>query len=278
MVSIVLQRPPQLILEEKSGKHIALIRIEKSTEQFHATPDGWVYQRLIKGNKRLSPQEIIKLSYAKGFKKADRELVEVDFALLETPYYESWKKQRKIEWDDIQEVLFKTWLAKKQWETLLPTRASVLLFAEYPTNLMETKCTIHVYNYQWTIEQLKEKPNLVGTPKTIEWPIIDLIDKAHEYVLTLVASGIEMRSWFITKYKIPERAIIEAITNAVIHRDYHIKRDIEIKIFEDRIEILSPWLFIGNITKQNIGTVSWWIQEWLTCETLERISNPTKFG
>gem|GEM_PF-6216047 len=40
MVSIVLQRPPQLILEEKSGKHIALIRIEKSTEQFHATPDG----------------------------------------------------------------------------------------------------------------------------------------------------------------------------------------------------------------------------------------------
>jgi ATP-dependent DNA helicase RecG len=53
----------------------------------------------------------------------------------------------------------------------------------------------------------------------------------------------------------PERAIKEAITNAVIHRDYHIKRDIEIRVFEDRIEFLSPGLFPYNITKTNIGLV-----------------------
>jgi ATP-dependent DNA helicase RecG len=44
----------------------------------------------------------------------------------------------------------------------------------------------------------------------------------------------------LTKYKIPERAIKESITNAVIHRDYHIKRDIEVRIFEDRVDVLSP--------------------------------------
>lgn len=49
--------------------------------------------------------------------------------------------------------------------------------------------------------------------------------------------------------------IKEAITNAVIHRDYYIKRDIEISIFEDRIEVLSPGLFTYNITKSNIGKV-----------------------
>ncbi len=54
-----------------------------------------------------------------------------------------------------------------------------------------------------------------------------------------------------TKYR-PE-AVKEAITNAVIHRDYHIKRDIEIKIFENRIEIESPGLFPYNITPANIG-------------------------
>ena len=64
-----------------------------------------------------------------------------------------------------------------------------------------------------------------------------------------------MHSGFITKYKIPKRVIKEAITNAVIHRDYHIKRDIEVKIFEDRVEILSPGLFPYNITKKNIGNV-----------------------
>jgi ATP-dependent DNA helicase RecG len=56
----------------------------------------------------------------------------------------------------------------------------------------------------------------------------------------LLRSGIKIPSGFTTKYLIPERAIKEAITNAVIHRDYYIKRDIELRIFEDRVEIESP--------------------------------------
>ena len=64
-----------------------------------------------------------------------------------------------------------------------------------------------------------------------------------------------MRSGFVTKYQIPERAVQEAITNAVIHRDYHIKRDIEIRIYEDRVEVQNPGLLPYNITAANIGKV-----------------------
>lgn len=64
-----------------------------------------------------------------------------------------------------------------------------------------------------------------------------------------------MTSWFTVHYQIPSRAIKEAITNAIIHRDYHMQRDIEIRIFEDRIEVNSPGLFPSNITKTNIGKV-----------------------
>lgn len=60
---------------------------------------------------------------------------------------------------------------------------------------------------------------------------------------------------FVNKYIIPERAIKESITNAIIHRDYFIKRDIEVKIFEDRVEIENPGLFPYNITPTNIGRV-----------------------
>ena len=59
----------------------------------------------------------------------------------------------------------------------------------------------------------------------------------------------------MTKYQVPERAVKEAITNAVIHRDYYIKRDIEVKIFEDRVEIENPGLFPYNITSTNIGHI-----------------------
>jgi ATP-dependent DNA helicase RecG len=41
----------------------------------------------------------------------------------------------------------------------------------------------------------------------------------------------------------------------VIHRDYHVKRDIEIRIFEDRVEIENPGLFPCNITRYNIGRI-----------------------
>jgi ATP-dependent DNA helicase RecG len=245
---------PHEIKVEDIGKTVAVISIPKATECFHSY-ENHVYIRLKKGNKRLSPQEIIKMSYAKGFKKADKELVDVDFELLDTTLYRQWRDSRKVSGKDIQEILFKTGLARRDDKKLLPTRAAVLLFAEYPTNLMDTKCTIRVLQYNGRIENFRETPNLIGTPVTIEGPLITLIAKAHEYVLTLLRSGIELRSGFITRYQIPERAVKEAITNAVIHRDYHIKRDIEIKIFEDRVEVKNPGLFPYNITKQNIGRV-----------------------
>lgn len=245
---------PTLIPVDDVGKTIALIRIPKATEHFYAY-DNHVYVRLQKSNKRLSPQEIVKLNYAKGFKKADRELVEVDFKLLDTEMYRRWKASRKIAGDDIEEILFKTGLAREKDGITLPTRAAVLLFAEYPTNLMETKCTIRVMQYTGRVENFRETPNLIGVPVTIEGPLLVLIEKAHDYVLTLLRKGIEIRSGFVTKYQIPERAVKEAITNAVIHRDYYIKRDIEIKIFEDRIEIKNPGLFPYNITSANIGLV-----------------------
>jgi ATP-dependent DNA helicase RecG len=93
----------------------------------------------------------------------------------------------------------------------------------------------------------------LGTPKNINGPIVKQISDAHEFVLNLLSTGIRIPSGFITTYSIPERAVKEAITNAVIHRDYHTKRDIEVRIFENRIEIESPGLFPFNITPSNIG-------------------------
>ncbi|MCK5211225.1 putative DNA binding domain-containing protein [Candidatus Parcubacteria bacterium] len=236
-------------------KFIAIIMVPKATDGFHCY-NNKVYVRQLKSNKLLSPQEIIDLSYAKGFKKADRELVKVDFKLLNTAYFQTWQQSRRITGKEIFEVLEKIGLARKNDNNkLLPTRAAVMLFAEYPTNLMDTKCTIRVFQYFGMKEIIKEAPNLIGTPKTIEGPVVRLISDAHDYVLGLLQSGIKVPSGFVTQYQIPERAVKEAITNAVIHRDYHIKRDIEIKIFENRIEIESPGLFPYNITPANIGRV-----------------------
>lgn len=244
-----------LIKIDSINKNIAILDVPKSTESFLSINND-VFIRLNKGNQKLTPQEIIKFNYAKGFEKADEELVDVDFELLDTQYFDDWRVERQIPKNKIEKVLFETGLARKNKEGILkPTRAAVLLFALYPTNILDTKCAIRIYRYQGTIEKFQETPNLIGQPKTINGPIIDLIKKAHDYILGILETGIEIHSGFITKYKIPSRAIKELITNAVIHRDYYIKRDIEVNIFEDRIEVNSPGLFTSNITKNNIGYV-----------------------
>ncbi len=247
--------PPELIDVPGKNVRIGWLTVPKVTDHFRSI-ENHVYIRGERGNKRLSPQEIVHFAYVKGFERADTELVEVNIDLLKTIYYEAWRRKRGIEEDEIRIILEKTGLAKKDNKgKLLPTRAAILLFAEYPNDLMDTKCTIRVFQYEGNLETVKETINLIGTPKTIGGPVIRQIKEAHEYVLTLLRTGIRVPSGFVTQYQIPERAVKEAITNAVIHRDYHTKRDIEVKIFEDRIEIESPGLLPFNITPSNIGLV-----------------------
>ena len=245
--------PPDLLEVPGKDVRIGLLTIPKMGDGFHSI-ENHVFIRQEQGNKRLSPQEIVHFAYVKGFARADKELVEIDFNLLKTAYYESWRKKRGIEEDAVAVVLGKTGLARKKEENqLLPTRAAVLLFAEYPNDLLDTKCTVRVFQYEGTLETIKETLNLIGIPKTINGPIIKQIAETHEHVLTLLRSGLRVPSGFVTTYRIPERAIKEAITNALIHRDYHTKRDVEIRIFEDRVEVESPGLLPFNITPSNIG-------------------------
>lgn len=50
----------------------------------------------------------------------------------------------------------------------------------------------------------------------------------------------------------PEDALHEVITNAVLHRDYSIVADVQIRIFDNRVEIESPGRLPGHVTTTNI--------------------------
>ena len=78
--------PPEKIEISAVGKNIALLFIPKVTDAFRSI-NNHVFVRLEKSNKRLTPAEVVKFAYAKGFEHADRELVEVDLTLIETPVY-----------------------------------------------------------------------------------------------------------------------------------------------------------------------------------------------
>ena len=50
----------------------------------------------------------------------------------------------------------------------------------------------------------------------------------------------------------PDETLHEIITDAVLHRDYSIATDIQIRIFDNRVEIESPGKLPGYVTVKNI--------------------------
>ena len=58
---------------------------------------------------------------------------------------------------------------------------------------------------------------------------------------------------FVTREEYQEFVRTEMVVNAVAHRDYGIKgTDIQIKMFDDRLEVDSPGSFAGMVNKDNI--------------------------
>ncbi len=50
----------------------------------------------------------------------------------------------------------------------------------------------------------------------------------------------------------PDEALHEIVTNAVLHRDYSIATVVQIRVFENRIEVESPGRLPGHVTTRNI--------------------------
>lgn len=55
-----------------------------------------------------------------------------------------------------------------------------------------------------------------------------------------------------SKWEIPEFAIREALSNAIVHRDYFVNSSIQINLFNDRLEIISPGKLPNTLTEENI--------------------------
>lgn len=55
---------------------------------------------------------------------------------------------------------------------------------------------------------------------------------------------------------LPEEAVREAIINAVAHRDYFNKNEVQLSIFDDRLEITNPGGLPEGMTKELLGTFS----------------------
>lgn len=222
----------------------------------HSILDGGTWVRGEKSNRQMTASEITELSYRRGVRSAEADPVDVGFDLLDTDTWRAFSRGRGLTETGMPDQLYRIGLAKKVGNKLQPVRAAVLLFADRPGALLAgtgSRADVRVFHYQGNSIASGAVPNLTKTPKTLAGPLYSLIAQVHAYVLDELASGLTLAaSGFRTVHRYPERVIKEAITNAIIHRDYRMNRDVQIRIFDNRIEVVSPGFFPGRIRAATI--------------------------
>jgi ATP-dependent DNA helicase RecG len=235
--------------------HVVLLRVEKS-DQVHSIVGNGTWTRMDASNRELSATEIADLAYQRGVKSAETLPMPVSLNLLDTDAWRSYCATRSLADADLTVRLPRLGLAVQDESGLQPLLAALLLFADEPGALLAgqgMRADIRVFHYKGKAVQRGEVPNLLLPPKTITGPVVEQISKAQAYVLERLAQGLIMEgSGFKTRYRYPERVIKEAITNAVVHRDYRLNRDIHIRIFDDRVEVESPGRLPGNLTPATV--------------------------
>lgn len=144
------------------------------------------------------------------------------------------------------------WL-KKQMLLLngKPTVAAILLFAEEPQAVLPKRSGLKIYRYK-TSDDEGTRTTLDFDPVSIEGNVYDQIKIAVGETVKIIESVRLNTHKGMVAVKYPFEAIHEIITNAVIHRDYAITDDIHIRIFDNRVEVLSPGTLPGHVTAENI--------------------------
>jgi ATP-dependent DNA helicase RecG len=266
--------PVPCALRDGQPGTLVLVRVPKSAK-VHSVVEGGTWRRMGKSNRQMSATEIATLSFTRGLVSAESALVEVPLELLDTEAWRIYCASRALRSGDIGDRLFRLGLAKRRDGELLPTRAAVLLFADDPSGVLAAKAAIRVFHYTGNRVEHGPVPNLRKTPKTITGPLIRQVADAYAYVAGEIAQGLTLAaSGFETVHRYPARVIREAITNAVIHRDYRLNRDIQIRIFDNRIEIESPGLFPGIITPSNVGKIGSFARNPLVARNLREFPEP----
>ena len=131
------------------------------------------------------------------------------------------------------------------------TVAGLLLYDEYPQAVLPKRSSVRIVRYLTDDAEGTRETMSKGFPVSIEGDIYSLIKESVKKVIETVELTAVVGD-FITGKKYPEIALHEIIANAVLHRDYSIATDIQIRIFSNRIEVESPGRLPGYITIDNI--------------------------
>jgi ATP-dependent DNA helicase RecG len=257
----------EVIRDVEPGKDVAIVRVERRSDVhslWHNNRHVY-YIRVGTQTREPTPQELSRLFQQRGTFRADlRPVSGATLAGLDRrrlkDYFGRVRQQDVPE--DGDEVGWRTLLTNTEIMTEEGVGLSgMLLFGKSPNRYLP-QAGIDAVAFPGTEKDYaaRERAALRGAMTPLGNEVGNLIEAGLvEQALAFVrrntpvtavledgARRVEMRTY-------PDEAIREAVVNALIHRDYLLANsDIELAIYEDRLEVISPGRLPNGITPERM--------------------------
>ena len=232
-----------IICDEKS---VLIIFVPKGENKPYAVNKTDVWIKSGSDKRKATIEDIARLLQESGQLRAEEN--EIDLELTEQNmnknYFSKWYKEYyKTDFNYENEniiKLFNNWkLAKGNNFTL----AGLLLFGREPELIKPQFIVKAVY---WEDENnFKDKEEITGN-------LIEQFKKSIDFLRRNLRKIQRGNVNAPSSLEIPEEALMEAIANAIVHRDYFIESPIYIEIWRNRVEVRSPGKLPNTLTIEGI--------------------------
>lgn len=258
VLEVLVRAPEQRVLRQSplpdpligrveiDGKLILYFSVEKSTKHIHLTSDGRCIQRRDRSNEP-TPVERIEFERQEQRSRAyDREFVdEADVVDLDPALLEKVGTRVALAMSP-EKCLQLLGVADYAAGRVRIRRAALLLFARDISH-WHPRCGVRLLRVRGT-QVLHDNEYNVVQDEMILGNVLQVITKTWEALRPHLIQVRRAGGLFEEQTLYPEDACLEALVNAVAHRDYSVEgRLIELFIFEDRLEVRSPGELLSTI-------------------------------
>lgn len=236
------------------GKKVILVVTHKADSSVFHSVDGVIYVRIGITIQRLEGQSIVEFLRNRQILLFDESVEpsakvdDIDVQKVEA-YMEKRGQPAHLKNHSLKDFLMSKKLVSLQPDMKLKS-AAILFFAKDVQQF-----------YPYTQVKLVRfdgiEPVKVLAYEDAKGSLPQLIDHTVNFVMRFVPKEFIIQE---TKRKeipaLPEEVVREAVINAVAHRDYFNKNEIQISVFDDRIEITNPGGLPEGMTKELLGALS----------------------
>jgi len=230
-------------------KRILIIQVPRGLNKPYAVNrvDVWVKSG---ADKRRAPiEEVLRLAQTSGLFYADE--LETDTALSDFDsdfFLKQYKKYYKEELDKLEIPLERLLTNIRLMKNGRLTLAGLLLFGKNPGRIrpqFSIKATFFDGN-DISGYHFKDKEEIPGK-------LIDQFKQGKNFIKRNLRLKQKHKNFNAPGVlEIPEDAFSEIVANAIVHRNYYINAQVQIYIFDNRVEIVSPGNLPNTITEENI--------------------------